>query len=37
MGVIGLGGERVIIDVGTFGKRIVKEGTKGGTRSEFVD
>ena len=35
-GVIGLGSGRVIIDVGTLGKRVAKENTRGGMRSEFV-
>ena len=35
-GVIGLGGQRVIIDVSTLGKRVAKEDTSGGLRSEFV-
>ena len=34
--VIGLGGGRVITNVGTLGKRVAKEDTRGGTRSEFV-
>ena len=36
MRVIGLSGERVITDVGTLGKRVAKEDTRGGARSEFV-
>ena len=35
-GVIGLCGGRVITDVGTLGKRVAKEDTRSGTRSEFV-
>ena len=35
-GVIGLGGRRVITDVGTLGKRVAKEDTRGETRSEFM-
>ena len=35
-GVIGLGCGRVIIDVGTFGKRVVKEDTRREMRSKFV-
>ena len=35
-GVIGLGGGRVIADIGTLGKQLVKEYTRGGMRREFV-
>ena len=35
-GVIGLGGGRVITDVGALCKRVAKENTRGGARSEFV-
>ena len=34
--VISLSGGRVITDVGTLGKRVAKEDTRGRTRSEFV-
>ena len=36
MGGIGLGGGRVITDVGTLGKQVAKEDTRGETRNEFV-
>ena len=35
-GVIGFGSRRVITDVGTSGKRVAKEDTRGEVRSEFV-
>ena len=35
-GVIGLAGRRVITDVSTLGKRVAKEDTSVGSRSEFV-
>ena len=35
-GVIGLSCGRVVTDVGMLGKRVAKEDTRGGTRSEFV-
>ena len=36
MGVIGLGGGKVITDVDTLGKQVPKEDTSGRTRSDFV-